>query len=255
MTNWWRSRLEPPATKCNFRLRGIRPPDRPRSGALADAGERKGAPSAKKFAVSLYFKGLRRKNRGKAGRKPAKRKAKAGEKQGRFGVGIRRTGSPRFDAAGQAGARRRGDADMRRGSDSAICDCRTPGLAFAGPGWVGGRWGNAFSPVWRSGDDVGKIIVHPLPNVKHKIRTFVARIDPPWIPAFAGMTERGGPRRGPGRAVSSGRMRRGLRHSPGSTGGMTEGEAAMAARGRPPARGGRAPARPDQPGRLSAERA
>ena len=199
------------ATECNFRLRGIRAPNPSRSGAPADAGqgwgsnagEGKGGPSTKKFSISLYFKGLRRKNREKAGRKPTKRKAKAGEKQGGFGprirpaaFSIRRAGPPRFDAASQAGARRRGDADMQHGSSSAICDCRTPGLPLAGPGWMGGREGNAFSPAFRSGGDIGKIIVHPLPNVKYKMRTSITRRSPPWIPAFAGMTGGGGARRG-----------------------------------------------------------
>ncbi len=115
-----------------------------------------------------------------------------------------------FDAVGQAGARPRGGADMRRGSGSAICDCRTPGLPPVGPGWRGGRGGNSFSPACRSEDravrvaataspvvvpcgdarlsTLRRIITRTLPNVKNKMRT-----TDPW------QVRRYRPRHSPGR--------------------------------------------------------
>ena len=62
---------------------------------------------------------------------------------------------------------------------------------------MGGRsWGQCVLSCFPVGGDIGEIIVHPLPNVKHKMRTSITRRSPPWIPAFAGMTGGGGARRG-----------------------------------------------------------
>ena len=167
-------------TKYNFRLQGIRFGFRTMpAGGRAGPWERPRPGCRRKIAILLYFNGLCRKSREKTGRKPARRRAKAGEKQGRFAARNRPPGrvvvrlSPlRFDAPGRADMpfRRDGGAMPMFGvfpvSQSSVAKdrlaarvrshCSRGRKSASGNGRVrfrrvGDRGGNSFSPAFRSG--------------------------------------------------------------------------------------------------------
>ena len=73
------------ATQYNLQLWKIHPGFRTVPvGGRAGPGARPRPRRRRKIAISLYFNGLLRKSRGKAGRKPTETRTKAGENQGRF---------------------------------------------------------------------------------------------------------------------------------------------------------------------------
>ena len=130
------------------------------------------------------------KSRAKIGQIQGENRRKTGRIRGRNPVG----GACPF----RCGRRSRGTARLRfrnlRLQNAGACARRD---GTGGRSW--GQWVLSCSATWKS-------IVHPLPIVKHEMRTFVAHRTPPWIPAFAGMTRRGGGG-GPREAAGSRRIR------------------------------------------------
>lgn len=166
-----------------------------RTGIGRRRGGAEGVRSDEKISISLYFNGLRRKNREKARRKPAKIKPKAGENRAnrRPETARRRVGPSalRRPTRAQAGAAPKPRAaDTLSQMQSLIAGNRTMGISGSGDEEPRGR---AAAGLRIASVDDGGTVTHPLPRVKRKISLSIRpHLRQEYLPTGRGAAQAGG---------------------------------------------------------------